>query len=504
MPEKVAVIGSGIGGLAVAIRLAAKGYRVTVYEKNDGPGGKMSEIRHEGYRFDTGPSLFTLPHLIRELYDAAGEDISRHFQYKKLDEVCRYFFPDGMTIRAHSDPEKFAGELQEKAGEDPEKVLTYLAISRDIYEMTEPVFIRRSLHKIRNYLTRDFSSATLKIHKLKPFSTLHQVNSRYFSHPNTVQLFDRFATYNGSSPYKTPATLMVIPHLEHNIGAFFPEKGMFDIARSLVALGERLGVSYRFGSEVNEVVVNGLRVTGLRVTGDRVAGKRVTGERENEDEVLDYDLVVSDLDIWYLYKNLLKPDPFPQKWFRHERSNSALIFYWGMETVSPQLALHNILFTEDYRQEFNCLFNMKTLHNDPTIYIFVSSKEVTSDAPEGCENWFVMVNAPENTGQDWERMIADCRLSIVDKIKRFTGIDVEKHRKFEFVLDPRGIETKTASYRGSLYGNSSNSLFAAFQRHPNFSRYKGLYFTGGSVHPGGGIPLCLSSASIVSDLIIKR
>lgn len=494
MPEKVAVIGAGIGGLAVAIRMAAKGCHVTVFEKNDGPGGKMSEIRHQGYRFDTGPSLFTLPQLIEELYDLAGENVHMHFRFKKQDEVCRYFFQDGMTIRAHSDPEKFARELQEKAGEDPEKVLAYLAKSREIYELTEPVFICKSLHLFRNYFSKDFSGATLKIHKLKPFSSLHQINSRYFSHPNTVQLFDRFATYNGSNPYKTPATLMVIPHLEHNAGAFFPEKGMYDIAQSLVALGERLGVNYHFGSEVTEVVVDGLRVAGVRVTGMR-------GEK---DEVQVYDHVVSDLDIWYLYKNLLKSVPFPVKWFRHERSTSALIFYWGMETASPDLALHNILFAKDYKQEFNCLFNLKTMHTDPTVYIFISSKEVASDAPEGCENWFVMVNAPENNGQDWDRMIADCRLSIIEKIRKYSGIDVLKHWKFEFVLDPRGIESRTASYRGSLYGNSSNSLFAAFQRHPNFSRIKGLYFTGGSVHPGGGIPLCLSSAKIVSDLIINR
>jgi phytoene dehydrogenase-like protein len=172
-----------------------------------------------------------------------------------------------------------------------------------------------------------------------------------------------------------------------------------------------------------------------------------------------------------------------------------------MEVTSPGLSMHNILFAEDYRQEFNCLFNLKTLHSDPTVYIFISSKEVPADAPAECENWFVMINTPENIGQDWDKWIVDCRLSIVDKIRRFTGIDVEKHRKFEFILDPRGIESKTGSYRGSLYGNSSNSVWAAFQRHPNFTKIKGLYHTGGSVHPGGGIPLCLSSAKIVADMI---
>jgi phytoene desaturase len=301
-----------------------------------------------------------------------------------------------------------------------------------------------------------------------------------------VRLFDRFATYNGSNPYKAPATLMVIPHLEHNAGAYFPEEGMYGIVRALTALCERMGVKFHFETPVEEILVDKGKINGIRV---------------NNSELKDYEIVVSDIDIWYLYRHLLRSRPFPAKWFRHERSTSALVFYWGMETTSPALDLHNILYTDDYRLEFNSLFNLKTLYHDPTVYIFISSKVVRGDAPPGCENWFVMVNTPENTGQEWDRMIADVRLSIVDKIKKMTGIDVGKHRKFEYILDPRGIEERTASYRGSLYGNSSNSKWSAFRRHPNFSGIKGLYFTGGSVHPGGGIPLCLSSAKIVADMI---
>ncbi len=489
MTEKVAVIGAGTGGIAAAIRLAAKGYQVNVFEKNDRPGGKMSEIRHLGYRFDTGPSLFTQPELIDELYDLAGEDPRVHFRYNRLAEVCRYFYNDGMIIHAPGDPENFARELHDKAGEAPQKVLDYLNESRMIYEMTEKVFIRNSLHQFRNYLSKEFVSAVFRIYRIKPFSTLHSINRHYFRHENTVKIFDRFATYNGSDPYQTPATLMVIPHLEHNLGAYFPVKGMFDIAKSLVSLGERTGVKFHFNCPVEEIVLKKKKINGIKVRGG---------------EFIDFDLVVSDIDIWYLYRNLLNSIPFPGKWFRHQRSTSALIFYWGMEMQSPQLSLHNILFSGNYKDEFNFLFNLKTISADPTVYIFVSKKIVPDDAPDGCENWFVMVNAPENTGQDWDGMINETRNTIEEKIKRYTGIEVGKSRKFEFVLDPRGIEVQTASYRGSLYGNSSNSMFSAFRRHPNFSKIRGLYFTGGSVHPGGGIPLCLSSAKIVADMITAK
>jgi phytoene desaturase len=486
MSVKAAVIGSGIGGIAVALRLAARGYEVCVYEKNEHPGGKLSEIRHEGFRFDTGPSLFTLPQLIVELFELAGEKAADHFNYSKLEEICRYFYEDGMIIRAFSNAESFAGELQKKAGEDPVKVKAYLDKSRKIYEITNPVFIGNSLHLFRNFVSRDFFRSLFQVHKLKSFTTLHQVNSKYFKHRNTVQLFDRFATYNGSDPYKTPATLMVIPHLEHNTGAFFPASGMFDITKSLVALAGRMGVSFFYSNPVEEILTEGNQVIGIRV---------------NRQDLKDFNIIVSDLDIWYLYKDLLKSRPFPKKWFRHERSTSALIFYWGMKTVSPGLDLHNILFSNDYQREFDCLFHLKTIYADPTVYIFISSKMTGADAPAGCENWFVMINTPENVGQDWDEMIAEAKSRIEEKIVRITGIHVGQHRLFEYVLDPRDIESKTASYRGSLYGNSSNSVWAAFQRHPNFSGIKGLYFTGGSVHPGGGIPLCLSSAKIVADMI---
>lgn len=485
MAEKVAVIGAGIGGLAAAARLAAKGFRVEVFEKQPGPGGKMSEIRHEGYRFDTGPSLFTLPHSIDELLALVPETERPVFEYHKLENVCRYFYVDGMVINAFGDPEAFAAELAQKAGEDPGRVLRYLGKSRKLYEITYPVFIGKSLHRAGTYFNRQFLRSLSRVYRLQPFTTLHQVNRKYFRHPNTVMLFDRFATYNGSDPYKTPATMMVIPHLEHNVGAFFPQKGMADIAATLAGLCGKLGVSFHYNTPVEKILAKGNKTTGILVKGEK----------------MDFDMVVSDADIWYVYSKLLTDSPFPSRHFRHERSTSALIFYWGMEMASPGLELHNILFSADYESEFRHLFGSKTLQPDPTVYIFISSKAVKGDAPEGCENWFVMINVPENTGQDWDSYIAQARGKIEEKVQRMLGIRVREHRKFEFVLDPRGIEERTASYRGSLYGNSSNSVFAAFRRHPNVTGLRGLYFTGGSVHPGGGIPLCLSSAKIVADMI---
>jgi phytoene dehydrogenase-like protein len=208
------------------------------------------------------------------------------------------------------------------------------------------------------------------------------------------------------------------------------------------------------------------------------------------------------MDIYPTYKKLLPNRKHPEKVLKQERSSSALIFYWGIAGTFPELDLHNIFFSDNYKNEFSAIFEDKKISDDPTIYINITSKDVSGDAPEGHENWFVMINAPGNYGQDWDSFKEQARKIIVEKLNRILEIDVESLIKAEHVLDPVGIEENTSSYRGALYGAASNSQFAAFLRHPNFTKtIKNLFFCGGSVHPGGGIPLCLLSAKIVGDLV---
>ncbi len=207
-------------------------------------------------------------------------------------------------------------------------------------------------------------------------------------------------------------------------------------------------------------------------------------------------------DIYFTYKHLLQHPPKATRMLQQERSSSAVIFYWGIRKTFSSLGLHNILFSADYEAEFADIFKRKIVSHDPTIYINITSKMEQGMAPPGCENWFVMVNAPANTGQDWDAVIQQVRINVIQKINRMLDTDIEPLIETESVLDPRTIESRTGSYMGSLYGTSSNSKMAAFLRHPNFTSYiKGLYFCGGSVHPGGGIPLCLQSAAITAGLI---
>lgn len=482
--KRAAIIGSGIGGLGTAIRLAAKGFEVHVFEKNEHPGGKLSQFEVDGFRFDMGPSLFTLPQLVTELFELHGKKASDYLDVVELDMTCNYFFPDGTNLRAWSDRSRFVEEVA-NAGFDAQVLENYLERQSFLYRFTSDFFLFNSIHKPSTYVGEAGRRSLKALHRLDAFTTMHARNERTFGKSNLTQLFDRYATYNGSDPHRAPATLNMIAHLEHNMGAFFPKNGMYGIVSALVKLAQEVGINFHFNS----------KVTGLKLTKNKVEGIFV------ESEFYPAELVVNDTDIAYFYQHILPKPNMLRRLMRRERSSSALIFYWGVKG-SSNLDVHNILFSSDYRAEFDGLFKQKRLADDLTVYIFISKKVVETDAPEGCENWFVMVNAPEHVGQNWEEETARAREIVLKKIEAHLGYSIENQIQNEKIVTPAEIESRTASVHGSLYGHSSNSAFAAFLRHPNFSRrYKNLYFVGGSVHPGGGIPLCLASAKIVDNEI---
>jgi phytoene desaturase len=318
------------------------------------------------------------------------------------------------------------------------------------------------------------------------FTNLNALNKAEISEPHLVQLFNRYATYNGSSPYRTPGIMSMIPHLELHLGTYFPKDGMHSITTSLYQLALRQGIQFHFSQKVDQIVVKNHNATGILSNGKEHSA----------------DVIVSNMDIFSTYKKLLPSESHPERTLSQERSSSAVIFYWGIRKQFPELDLHNIFFSSNYSEEFAHLFEHKTLFNDPTIYINITSKENPSDAPSDCENWFVMINAPGNYGQNWDDLVAQARQNIIDKVDRLLGVDITSLIEVEDVMTPVQIEERTSSYRGALYGAASNSKFAAFLRHPNFSnKIKNLYCVGGSVHPGGGIPLCLLSAKITSELI---
>jgi phytoene desaturase len=485
MKKKALVIGSGIAGLASAIRLAAKGYNVAIYEANSYPGGKLTTVQLEQYRFDAGPSLFTLPNLVEELFQIAHKNPADYFDYQQLETACHYFFEDGTFLKFYADKTKLLHEVELKLGVDSTPLKKHFDRSELIYNATSKTFLEQSLHKTSSYLSKDILNTIAHIPWLNIFTTMHQANEKALNHPKLVQIFDRYATYNGSNPYAAPGILTIIPHLEHGIGTFFPTKGMHSITTALVQLAQELGVAFHFNQRVDEIIVKNKEVIGIRI---------------GETQVL-ADVVVCNSDVKPAYQFLLPTTKAPKKTMQQEPSSSAMIFYWGIKKEFPQLDVHNIFFSDDYKKEFNTIFNDLTVDTDPTVYVHIASKIVKEDAPKNSEAWFVMVNVPSNQGQDWNELRVAIRQRIIDKLNRLLNEDMESLIEVEDYLDPIRIEKRTNSFKGALYGASSNDRMAAFFRHPNFSKTKGLYFAGGSVHPGGGIPLCLLSAKIACNLI---
>jgi len=487
--KKAIIIGSGIGGIATALRLRSMNYDVTVFENNNYPGGKLASFDLGPYRFDAGPSLLTMPHFIDELFVLFNENPRDYFNYKKKDISCKYFWDDGTKLNAYSEKSKFINEINKVLGVNESTVSTYLLNAKRKYDLTKSMFLEQSLHKLKTYLSKDLLIGLCNVFSFQINKTLNQVNELELKEPHLVQLFNRFATYNGSSPYKTPGMMTLVQHLEQEYGTYVSDKGMNNITKSLYDLALRQGIDFKFNSFVSQILVSGKRAIGVSV-----------GE-----ESYSSDIVVSNMDIVPTYRNLLKNHYQPEKTLSQERSSSALIFYWGINKEFKNLDLHNIFFSNDYKKEFQSIFEKKSIFSDPTVYINITSKDVKGDAPDNCENWFVMINSPNDSGQDWDNMIDEVKSNILKKINRLLNIDLEDYIEYEKVYTPKTIESNTQSYMGSLYGSSSNNLMSAFLRHPNFSnKILNLYFCGGSVHPGGGIPLCLLSAKIVSQLIKNK
>ena len=487
--KKAIIIGSGIGGIATALRLRSMNYDVTVFENNNYPGGKLASFDLGPYRFDAGPSLLTMPHFIDELFDLFNENPRDYFNYKKKDISCRYFWDDGTKLNAYSEKSKFINEINKVLGVKESTISTYLLNAKRKYDLTKSMFLEQSLHKLKTYLSKDLLIGLFNVFSFQINKTLNQVNELELKEPHLVQLFNRFATYNGSSPYKTPGMMTLVQHLEQEYGTYVSDKGMNNITKSLYDLALRQGIDFKFNSFVSQILVSGKRAIGVSV-----------GE-----ESYSSDIVVSNMDIVPTYRNLLKNHYQPEKTLSQERSSSALIFYWGINKEFKNLDLHNIFFSNDYKKEFQSIFEKKSIFSDPTVYINITSKDVKGDAPDNCENWFVMINSPNDSGQDWDNMIDEVKNNILKKINRLLNIELEDYIEYEKVYTPKTIESNTQSYMGSLYGSSSNNLMSAFLRHPNFSnKILNLYFCGGSVHPGGGIPLCLLSAKIVSQLIKNK
>ena len=483
--KKAVVIGAGIGGLSSALLLSSRGYDVTIIEKNSTVGGKMSEVEAMGYRFDTGPSLLTMPHLLEELFQIAGLELEKYLTLQKLDHLCRYHYPDGTVFENWVSEEKTVLEIQRFAPEDAEAYTTFMNSSTRLYELTESVFLRNPLFEWKDLRSLPF----LDLLRIDAFSTVSQKVDRTFSSSYLRKFFKRFTTYNGSSPYQAPATLNVIPHVELRMGAYYVEGGMIQIAKALQKACTELGCKWKLGEEVCAIKGNREQIHSIELS----SGEEISA-----------DVVISNADASFTTQNLLKKISKKRDIKRSEKnepSSSGYVLLLGVEKKWPELRHHNIFFSEDYEAEFNQIFKQHVCPDDPTIYVTNTSESDPSDAPEGHSNLFILVNTPY-LPVEVPKSYSEQIIHILEK----RGMnDLKKHIRFQEEIKPEEFEKRYYSNRGSIYGTSSNGLFSAFLRPRNaHDTIRNLFLVGGSTHPGGGIPLVLLSSFHAIELLERR
>lgn len=476
----VVVVGGGVGGLTAAIRLANAGRTVAVFERNQVFGGKLAVYERDGFSFDTGPSLLTLPELFDEVFRLAGSSLEQEVDVVRLEPAFRYFWPDASTVTFHDEPLATAEALDAFVPGSGVEYLDYLKRARAIWQTSQRTFFAGDLGSPLSLVRR--------MRSLRDFATIDARRSLVsraelsFADPRLRQWLGRYATYSGSDPWRAPATLGCIAAVEADRGAWYVRGGLGALRDALIRVARKSGVVMHANSEVSQIIATRRRVSGVRIGDTTVLA----------------DVVICNADAEHLYRDLLPHDRRLRDVRKTERSTSGIAVLVGVEGRTPLVSHHNVWFSRDYGQEFRDIRSGK-IPRDPTIYGCVSSVSDPSQAPHGCENWFLLIN----TAADGREVTGEVGGWLLDRLAD-VGPDLRIRARFVEVIGPADIARRYRSLGGAIYGTSSNGRAAAFRRPSMRGPRRGLYLVGGSTHPGGGLPLVTIGARIVTDLILRR
>ncbi|HEY9472743.1 MAG TPA: phytoene desaturase family protein [Mycobacteriales bacterium] len=491
--SRVVVVGAGVGGLAVAARLAARGHQVTVCEQAPVVGGKLGLLEKatpQGvFRFDTGPSLLTMPWVFEDLFADTGAPMSSVLDLVPLDPIARYRFADGTRLDSTADTEMFCARLDAALG--PGAGADWRRFSQraeQIWQAVHEPFLESTVDGIGT-LAR-YGTRLGDVRTIAPGRSLRWLGHKYLHDQRLRTFLDRYATYTGSDPRRVPAALAVVPYVEQRFGSWYVRRGMRTLADALLDRVTSLGATVRTGVEVTAVEMFGQRISGVRLAD----GGRIPA-----------DVVVANADATQVYSDLLPQRRLARRVERAEPSLSAFVALLGVRGRTPNAAQHNVLFAPNYDAEFDAIFGVHAAPvADPTL--FVSIPDDPAVRPDGYEAWFVLVNAPRH-GQgpgaiDWDspglaQSYADRLLGVLAR----RGMAVADRLVFREILTPADLERRTWAPGGAIYGTSSNGIRSAFLRPANRSPVDGLFLVGGSSHPGGGLPMVTLSAQIVANLI---
>jgi phytoene desaturase len=493
------VIGAGLGGLASAIRLRRAGWKVTVLEKNMRAGGKLDCHAAHGFLWDVGPSTVTLPPILTELFEHAGQRLEDYIELIPSDPICRNFFSDGKVLNTCADDHLFKIEIARQERDQGQALEGFLRYARRLHDLGGEAWLYHPPRHALGFLRWNFLKRLAGLPAVLTPRTLASVIERHFKSPHVRQLFQRYATYTGSSPFLTPSLFNIIPYIEIQGGSWYIRGGIFRLAEALEKCARDLGVEFVFGAEVSSILTER--------TG-RFAPPKARGVLVNDSIKMEADAVLSNADpahVWTrLLQHLTSAPGALKRLKRQPFSLAPFMILWGVKHRYPQLAHHNVFFSPDYRAEFDDLFTRHRPADVPTIYVGISSRTDPTQAPLGKDNYFVLVNAPPlELDHHWAKDRASYRDLVVDRLEKMGLDSLRKHIVCEKIITPSDFAARTHAFRGAIYGQAFHSLGGVLDRpRHRCTEVDGLYFVGGCVRPGGGIPLALLSAQqAVSTLL---
>ena len=480
----VIVVGAGIGGLASALDLAASGFRVTLLERQATPGGKMREVVVDGEGIDSGPTVFTMRWVFESLFRDAGLSLDDSIELVEAEDLARHAWLDGSRLDLYADLDRSVDAIAEFAGGgEAEAYRRFANRSASVFETLDETFMRREKP---GPVGLTLSVGLSRLHRLvqtKPFSSLWAELGRVFRDPRLRQLFARYATYCGSSPFESPATLMLIAHAER-AGVWMVRGGMQRFAEALVKAAETSGVEAHFETAVNEILSDGRRVTGVRLQNG---------------ETLASDYVVFNGDVNALSHGLLGAGVAKALPDRRKEPRSLSAVTWSMKATPRGFPLryHTVFFGADYPAEFGAIFKRQTVCDEPTLYVCAQDR-IGGTEPDQAERLFVLMNAPPRALSQPE--IDDFEARAFSLLGRHgLGLDIASVER----TIPSDFDARFPGSQGAIYGWPTHGMFGSFRRSGSTSSIKGLYFAGGTVHPGPGIPMAALSGRIAAESIRK-
>jgi phytoene desaturase len=486
----VLVIGAGIGGIAVAARLARRGYNVTVLEKNAVPGGRLNKLLQDGHRFDVGPSLFLMPQTYAAAYAALGERMEDHLDLKRIDPTYHLRFDDGSELKLSANINWMQEQLEAIEPGSFGSLLRYLIEGHQHFHLSLERFVGKNFYSFFD----EFNPSNLPLLFQLKALTMHYDNiGNYFKDPKLKAAFTFQNMYLGLSPYEAPATYSLLQYTELADGVWFPIGGMYRIVESLTQIAKGHGARFIYDAPVKQIAIEGNHATGVVL---------------EDGSTMQADVVIANADLPYVYDKLLPDRDLAQRMMNKQFTCSTVMFYWGVDTVYPQLAHHNVFLSRDYKASFDRIFHDHTLPERPSFYIHVPNRTDPAAAPEGCDNLMVLVPVGclyEELNQDFEALRARARETVVEGLEKLGIAGLETHIKHEVSYTPHDWREMFNLARGAAFGLGHNFTQVGYLRPQNrHSRYKNLYFCGASTHPGTGVPIVLIGAGLVEERIARE